>query len=357
MAAMTAIRRRLRRVRTPLLVATIAVIATACAFDLGTLGGSTSFAADINDQGVIVGTADNIYGQTHAFKLVPGSLMADLHALSSGRSEAKAINESNVVVGTSGVTQPDGTVVNHAVRWNADNSLTDLGTVPGASAVATDINDAGVIVGTLTFNELDTRAFVWSPANPTLTQLPGIGTPYTSAAAINNSRQIVGTAIIGAIPNVQGILWNPGVSPGSYVPVDLGKGTGVSAANDINDGGTIVGHWATELGSNFQTAVRWTAAAHAMTDLPGGGFRNDANAINAAGIIVGTSSTYNAATDQLGSRAWRLEAGAASPADMGSLGGPSTNASGINSAGVAVGTGTNGSYRYHAARFDLPEVP
>lgn len=345
-------RHTLRRAATPLFLLVVTLALSACAIDLGTTGGRTSTASDINDQGVVVGTSENAYGQTHAFAQAPQSIMRDLGALSGGRSEALGINGAGIIVGSSTVKNPDNSVTTHAVRWNADRSITDLGTVAGASAVASDINEAGVIVGTLTFNELDTRGFVWTPAHPTLTELPGIGTPYSSAAAVNNSGQIVGNGIVNGPPNVQAILWNPEAG-GSYTAVDLGTGSGVSGANDINDAGTIVGHWDTQLGTNFQHAVTWTGGAHTMADLPTGPFRSDANAINATGTIVGTSLTYDASIDRLGSSAWRLEPGAAGPADLSSLGGPYTGAVGVNTAGVAVGYGTNGSYRYHAARFDL----
>src|SRR5207247_785638 len=111
-------------------------------------------------------------------------------------------------------------------------------------------------------------------------------------------------------PNVQAILWNPGSTPGSYHAIDIGIGTGVSGANDINDAGTIVGHWDTQLGTNFQHAVRWTGSSHTMGQLPTSALRSDATAINASGAIVGTSMTFDAAVERLGSAAWRLDPGA-----------------------------------------------
>jgi len=339
----------LRRARGPLAAVALVVLAAACAVDLGTLGGRSSRATGINDEGVIVGTSENAFGQTHAFKRTPGEVMRDLGALNSGRSEAKAVNSTGVVVGTSGFVNPDGSVVNHAVRWNADNTITDLGTVTGASASANAINDDGTIVGTLTFNDLDTRAFVWSPANPTLTQLPGIGTPYTAASGINNGGQIVGTAIVDAIPNVQAVLWTPGSAPGSYVAASLGTGSGVSGAAGINDFGVVVGHWSTAFGAR-QQAARWSAGAHQVTLLPAGALGSFATAVNDAGTIVGTSVTVVGGTG--GTQAWRWRPGDPAVRDLGNLGGNRATADAINDGGVAAGSGEKPDHSTHAARFD-----
>src|SRR5439155_20243475 len=75
-------------------VPAVAGAATKTAHDLGTLGGSTSFARGINDQGVVVGDSDTTTGQTHAFVFKPGSYsLTDLGTLGGGFSQAVAINE------------------------------------------------------------------------------------------------------------------------------------------------------------------------------------------------------------------------------------------------------------------------
>jgi len=114
--------------------------------DLGTLGGTNSQAYAANDIGKVVGWAQTSSGSVHAFLFttdVAGNVTnrADLGALSSGWSYAYGINNSNQVVGTSG----------HAFLWDA-GALTDLNSViPPASgwvlAGASAISDMGQIVG------------------------------------------------------------------------------------------------------------------------------------------------------------------------------------------------------------------
>jgi probable HAF family extracellular repeat protein len=80
--------------------------------DLGTLGGSTSYAVAINDRGQIVGNSDTAAERNHAFVWENGT-MTDLGALSGGVSEAIAINASGQIIGTSETRGG----YDHAVLW------------------------------------------------------------------------------------------------------------------------------------------------------------------------------------------------------------------------------------------------
>ena len=115
--------------------------------DLGTLGGATSAAVDINDDGQVIGIADTADGHSHAF-LWDGK-MHDLGTLGGDTSRAQAINRLGQVVGNA--ETEEGTT--HAFLWNG--SMHDLNDLIDPSdplepfvtlANAGDINSRGQIV-------------------------------------------------------------------------------------------------------------------------------------------------------------------------------------------------------------------
>ncbi len=108
--------------------------------DLGTLGGTTSYAYGINNIGQIVGKSRNSNGDFHAFSYESGQI-SDLGTLYNGYSYAFDVNDGGQVVG--GI---DAGVVEHAFLYQ-NGSMSDLGSLYGGSADANSINSYGQIVG------------------------------------------------------------------------------------------------------------------------------------------------------------------------------------------------------------------
>jgi probable HAF family extracellular repeat protein len=128
---------------------------------LGTLGGTSSAAYDINNAGQIVGFANlpnagyHLGEPMHA-TLWQGSTVIDLGTLGGSNSRANAINDAGAIVGYANLpfARFDIGEPMHAAMWNG-TTLTDLNTlldttVQNAGWVLTeanDINDNGWIVG------------------------------------------------------------------------------------------------------------------------------------------------------------------------------------------------------------------
>jgi len=167
-------------------------------------------ANDVNERGVIVG-----YSDEHAW-LLTGKRMRDL-----GRGCANAINNHDVIVGRS---------EDRACMWINGNrrTLDQRKYPPGVSAYdgpgsgAVAINDSGAVVGYVPVSvpaetggkaRREFRAAMWVDSRMTLlTDAAGVpsGWTLTSADAINNKGQIVGTGRIdGNDENTRAFLLTP----------------------------------------------------------------------------------------------------------------------------------------------------
>lgn len=161
------------------------------------LGGDTDGDAHgVNNRGAIVGESSKMFGHTHAVLWRNGKVIElDTPGGQPGRelrdSIAYDINSHGVVVGKSDIGETDNS---HAVWWDANLQVHDLGTLPGADrSEASAVNDKGVIVG---FSEpgvgdITQHAVVWeNGVMRELGTLPGHLQSY--ATALNRSGTVVG---------------------------------------------------------------------------------------------------------------------------------------------------------------------
>lgn len=201
---------------------------------VGSLGGGTGSAFDVDATAGIVGTSATSAGPSHAFRFV-GQTMTDLGTLDGTHSFAEGVNASGVVVGVS----QTATGVDRAVLWDETGRIRDLGVLggsPGRSG-ATSVNDAGVVVGFSSDNSGATRAFLHD--GTTMRDLGALpvrkGTSYALAYDVNNRGQVVGVSLDRAV------LWQGGRVVDLNTQLPKNSGWTLIRAYGINDSGWVVG--------------------------------------------------------------------------------------------------------------------
>ncbi|MFZ6873883.1 HAF repeat-containing protein [Undibacterium sp. Di27W] len=155
--------------------------------ELGTLGGSNSYGAAINNAGLAAGFSDTLNHELHAFLYTPGEELKDLGTLGGRISYASGINNSSQVVGTAMIT--DGS--RHAFLYDKATGMRDLGTLTGRYSSATAINDHGVVVGTAEMKDRRWHAFIHD-GKQMIDLGAKIGFGDSFATGINNEGHVVG---------------------------------------------------------------------------------------------------------------------------------------------------------------------
>ena len=302
--------------------------------DLGVLPGFVSSRANaVSPAGHVAGTmftvADSL---SHAFVRSPGMTgeLRDLGGLpGGGSSEAFGVNSTGQVVGYAATI----TGAKYAVLWRSNGALVELGSIAlGRESVASGINDAGQVVGWVSSGS-GTQPFVWTEAGGMRIFL---GTGNGMAFAINQAGVVAGelgtrpviwdfsATSASLLPTLQGdiagrarAISNGGAMVGasygcedyiaSYYDDDCYPvehpvmWTGVNALADLRkpSGSTLPILFALGINSDHQV-VGVSTGQHAILSSPAGGLRDlgvlpgrqwsAANAINDAGLVVGSSS-------------------------------------------------------------------
>lgn len=216
-------------------------------------------------------------------------------------SNAVAINDSGLIVGTSNDIQGDV----HAVFWTVTGTTAtpadrlETGSTFGA---AFGVNNAGDAVGEAANASGGRDAIFWlgaagTPQTASPIVMPAVaGAVFTAAYDINNSKRVVGESQQGAVTTAVTWLVDAAGVPGQPSPLGVPAGGTASSAYFIDDNNRIVGEYTTAGG--MVHGILWTMNADgtfAMLDLPpvGGEATSESVAygINDAGEIAGESTT------------------------------------------------------------------
>jgi len=254
--------------------------------DLGTLGGSHSWAESMNDHGQVVGVSETADGQTHAF-LWDAGVMTDLGAPGGDSSDAWSINNSGQVVGRILSEVEAVGWLSKAFLWTRGEGMVELGTLGGKESRASAINDRGEVVGTAKTTQGYDRAFKWHP-DTGMVELDTLGGISSEAHAINEKGDVVGTAKTTQGYN-HAFIWHPDTGM-----VDLGTlGGRDSSAIAINNAGQVVGSSEVVWGDSEKRAFLWDNGRmidlSSLPEVKAAGWSEliDAMGINDHGQIVG----------------------------------------------------------------------
>lgn len=284
--------------------------------DLGSLGGLSTNAADINDAGEVAGSSEIApYGGVHLFLYKDGMMMdlgydgsaaainnsgqitgvsgstaflysdaegvmQDLGSIDGGYSGGNAINSFGQVTGLSSF---DGSGEYHAMRYLGD-AMEDLGTLGDLYSVGYGINDAGEVAGVYQ-REFETHAFLYS-SGLMIDLVPGSSSFIDSLSKPINSRgEVAGSYLASGVSHA--FLYRHGAA------IDLGTlGGEFSTGTAINDAAQVTGDATTSSGD----AHAFLYSKRHMRDLGTlGGTFSIGYAINKFGHVTGFSTTEDGA--------------------------------------------------------------
>jgi probable HAF family extracellular repeat protein len=211
--------------------------------DLPGLGGPFSDARDINNAGVIVGEANTGPGGLQHAAMWIGNTVTDLGTLGGELSQAMGINNSGQIVGWAWNAQRQ----QRAFIWSQATGMVELAAPqPDAQAVvANGLNEHGQAVGSALIpssndpTQFSIRAFVWNNGVPTdLGDLGDPGTRSVGAASINDAGVIVGNLTFD-IDHLRPFVVRGGTMADPNTLIDPAQGWVIDDVDDINNAGVI----------------------------------------------------------------------------------------------------------------------
>lgn len=245
------------------------------ATDLGTLGGTSTLARDINNVGQVTGFSQTGAGETHAF-LYSGGQMVGLGTLGGNLSVGTSINDEGEITGYANTA-----TTQHAFLYSGGH-MTDLDP-RGPYSSGNGINNAGQVTGIYYVTASGPiRAFVYGDGElHNLGALPG--SCCTVGDGINDAGEVTGSS---RFPDQTGSNDHAFLySSGEMVDLSDSLGSCCSIGVSINTAGQVTGNLVT------RTASRAFVYSHGHVTFLGDLGRNSSESadINDAGQVVGAS--------------------------------------------------------------------
>lgn len=292
--------------------------------DVGSLGNGYSDPYGINDRGQVFGSSGTISGEARTFFWEKGVLI-DVGALGGSYTYPQAMSESGQIIGISEVPSAGP----HAFLWE-NGVINDLGTLGGSISYPGAINESSQIVGYSHTVSGEDRAFLWQDGN--MVDLGTLGGSYSYAQDINLSGQILGFSET-ASGEGHPFLWENGIMQ------DLGTlGGYVTYPLAFNENGQVIGYGPT--GTGDWHAFLWENDV--MRDLGTlGGSYSITHSMNESGQIIGNSQTASGED-----HAFLWDNGVMT--DLGTLGGAYSYPQAINERGEIIGISQTASGEWHA---------
>lgn len=243
------------------------------------------YASAINDAGEIVGDAMSYLAIKWSERQAQ---VLEKETFAMG-TRVNAINNTGVAVGTSVIDgpHPEGPI---AFKWQADGSLERLAQYGEERTFANDINDLGVVVGSVYADELS-QATLWNGSKRTA--LPALEAGKSAYANQLNNRDVVvgvATKTVDGLEVERAVRWHKGKAR------DLGalQGMNSSQAYSVNDSGLIVGSSWNSGASGSPTPVAWVGGVIQAMD-KGDGSHGYAVGVNRGGEVIGYTAALGPA--------------------------------------------------------------
>jgi probable HAF family extracellular repeat protein len=288
--------------------------------DLGTLGGDSSIAYDVNDRGVVVGTSKSSDGQSYPFVW---TLAAGMRALEGTNAiSATAINRRGWIAGKRFVAGTSSC----AFVWSGvqKDVMCALSHVDPVS-----INRGGTVSGDYTESfELWRQPFVASQSG--VTKIASADSSDLYGGRINDHGTMAGwDGPIGRPELAGAFLWT---AAAGRMPLSVPTN---ARPYGVNNGGQIAGA-AGSIPPTFSRAFSWTAAG-GYVELPTlGGRYSFAADVNDRGVIVGDSQILD--SDNAPYRGYVLRPGDTTPRFLDGRGDDPASPARVNRHGTIVGT-------------------